>query len=151
MDRLKERLHSGHYSCVISAADGTVRTFNRRGITDLFIILKNEPEMLREASVADKVVGKAAAALLISGGVSRVYADIISSPALDLLQEHGIEVTYAIGTDHIDNRDGTGWCPMELLSRDENNPETIKDKVEQFLRGKAACSMNVKEQVNQQN
>lgn len=142
MNRLTEKLHSGSFSCVIATTEGTVRTFHRRGITDLFITLKNEPDVLRGAMVADKVVGKAAAALMVLGGVSRIHADVISTPALSLLQSHGIGVEFTTETDHIVNRAGTGWCPMEELSRDENSPEAIRDKVEQFLRGSAACSLD---------
>lgn len=143
MNRLIERLHSEQCSCVIATANGAVRTFHRRGIADLFITLKNEPGTLQGAMVADKVVGKAAAALMVLGGVSRVYADVMSTPALALLRRHGITAECATETDHIVNRSGTGWCPMETLSRDCDDPETIRERVEQFLRkSPAACSID---------
>lgn len=143
MNRLTERLHSEQCSCVIATAEGAIRTFHRRGIMDLFITLKNEPDVLRGAMIADKVVGKAAAALMVLGCVSRVYADVISTPAIALLRRHGIAVDFATETDHIINRARTGWCPMEALSRDCDDPATIRDRVEQFLRNSpASCSIN---------
>lgn len=142
MEKLIECLHSEQCSCVI-AQGNNVRTFHRRGIMDLFLTLKNEPELLRGALIADKVVGKAAAALMVLGGVSRVYADNISAPAVAMLQDHGISVSYANIAHHIINRAGTGWCPMEELSRDEHDPEVIRRKVEDFLRGKTAACCSI--------
>ena len=57
-------------SCVIRNGD-TVRIFHERGIKDLFRLLKTEREFLDGAFVADKVVGKGAAALMVLGGVDR--------------------------------------------------------------------------------
>ncbi len=142
MEKLIERLHAEQCSCVISNGD-SVRSFHRRGIMDLFLVLKNEPSLLRGALVADKVVGKAAAALMVLGGVSRVYADLISAPAVALLQQHDIPVSYSTVADHIINRAGTDWCPMEKLSRDEHDPEVIRRKVEDFLRGRTATSCSI--------
>ena len=55
-------------SCVIRSGD-VIRIFRERGVKDLFRLLKEEPVMLRGAFIADKVVGKAAAALMVLGGV----------------------------------------------------------------------------------
>lgn len=67
MDELVRILQDGKHSLVV-AGDG-IRTFDGRGISDLYGILTEHPDWLRGASVADKVVGKGAAALLILGGV----------------------------------------------------------------------------------
>ena len=37
---------------------------------------------MKGAAIADKVIGKGAAALMVLGGFKTVYADIISTPAL---------------------------------------------------------------------
>ena len=44
-----------------------------RGVRDLLELLSAEPERLRGAIVADKVIGKAAAALMATGGVNPIY------------------------------------------------------------------------------
>lgn len=44
-----------------------IRTFTRRGVADLYDLLVQEPEFLHGASVADKVIGKAAASLMVLG------------------------------------------------------------------------------------
>lgn len=113
MDKeLIDMLHESNYSCVIRKGKVT-RTFVRRGIKDMYELIAHEKSFLSGARVADKVVGKAAAGLMIIGGVKEVYADVISSPALALFQQYGLPVSYGKEVDHIVDRTGTDWCPME--------------------------------------
>lgn len=112
MKELIALLHKGGYSCVI-AQEGSVKTFTGRGIADLYEVYTHQPEMLRGSCVADKVVGRGAAALLIAGGTRAVYADVISHSALELLQTHRVEVSYTTLTEGIINRKGDGPCPVE--------------------------------------
>ena len=96
MKELIEKLHAGGYSCVIANGD-CIRTFTQRGVADLYDLLVQDADFLKGASVADKVIGKAAASLMVLGGVKEVYTHTISQPALLLLQEAGINVgSYAI-------------------------------------------------------
>ena len=66
MEELINLLHTGGYSCTI-ANKGEIRTFTQRGVADIYDLLTQEPEFLKGASIADKVVGKGAAALMILG------------------------------------------------------------------------------------
>ena len=91
--QLKERLLVEQCSCVIYN-QGEVRIFRERGVKDLYRLLKEEPEFLAGASMADKVIGKAAAALLALGGVREVFALVISLPARELLERAGIATGY---------------------------------------------------------
>jgi len=49
---------------------------------------------MQNAQLADKVIGKGAAALIALGKMKEVYADIISTPALSLLQAAGIKTSF---------------------------------------------------------
>ena len=60
-----ERLLAEGCSCVIRNGE-TMRSFHERGVSDLWRLLHEEPELLRGAFIADKVVGKGAAALMAS-------------------------------------------------------------------------------------
>lgn len=103
-------------SCVIRNGD-CVRIFRERGFVDLYRLLRSERDFLQGASVADKVVGKAASALMTLGGVRSVFADIISRPAREMLLNAGIEVEYTVEVPHILNRTQTDWCPVEKMCR----------------------------------
>lgn len=91
---LIERLHAEQCSCVVGNGE-TVRTFRERGVRDLWRLLHEEPGLLVGASIADKVVGKGAAALMIAGGVRELYADVVSEQALELLARSEVRVSYA--------------------------------------------------------
>lgn len=106
-------LHDGGHSLV--AANGEVRTFDGRGVSDLFRLLTEDPGFLHGAEVADKVVGKGAAALMILGGIDSIYTDVISEPALELLSKSQVKVSYGKKVDNIINRRGDGICPVETL------------------------------------
>ena len=130
--QLVDRLRDERASCVIRNGAGT-RVFRERGVKDLFRLLEEEPEFLAGAFVADKVVGKGAAALMVLGGVTEVYTRTISGPALRLLQEAGIKVSCDEVVDHIINRDRTGWCPLEQASRDLQSAKEIFPVIEKFI------------------
>lgn len=113
MDDLIKTLHEGGHSLVV--ANGEVCTFDGRGIADLYTILNDDPGFLQGAMVADKVVGKGAAALMIVGGVDSLYTDVISVPALELLSGSGVKVGFGHQVENIINRQGDGICPVEAL------------------------------------
>lgn len=100
---------------VVIRSQGQERCYWKRGVADLLQLLTQEPEVLLDAQLADKVVGKGAAALMVLGQVRQVYAHVISQPALQLMQTTGIEVQYGQCVEHIINRAGTDWCPVEKL------------------------------------
>lgn len=106
-------LHEGGYSCVVRNGED-IRTFTKRGVADLFELLTTKPDFLHGSSIADKVIGKGAAALMVKGEVQSVYADVISQSALDLLRSADVDVRYSEVVSHIINRAGTGICPVEL-------------------------------------
>ena len=84
------RLFAEQCSCII-CNNHEIRLFHERGVKDIYRLLKEEPDFLNGSFIADKVIGKAAAALMILGGVKEVFAGVISRPALSLFQSHGIE------------------------------------------------------------
>lgn len=132
MDALISLLHEGAYSCVIRKG-AEVRTFHKRGVADLYFLLENEPEFLLGAFVADKVVGKGAAALMVLGGVKHVYTDVISTPALDLFKTYGVEVSFSEVTDRIVNRTKAGLCPVETLCLNLDSPADMLNEIRQFI------------------
>ena len=81
MEELINLLHTGGYSCVI-ANEGKIRTFTQRGVADLYDLLTREPEFLKGALIADKVVGKGAAALMILGGIKAVSYTHLTLPTI---------------------------------------------------------------------
>lgn len=132
MEELISLLHSGGYSCVIANGE-KIRTFTQRGVADLYDLLTQEPEFLKGASIADKVVGKGAAALMILGGISELHTDIISTKALDLLKESDVKVEFEQEVPFIWNRDHTGFCPVETLCSEVKSVEEMLPLICDFI------------------
>lgn len=146
MESIIDILHKGGYSCVMKNRE-EVRTFTQRGVADLYDLYQADSAFMKGAAIADKVIGKGAAALMVLGGFKTVYADIISTPALALLCEAGIETTFAQEVPHIINRDKTGWCPLESLHGAEYGRGDVSGDSEFYIKNQGkiatACSLSL--------
>ncbi|MCI8325166.1 MAG: DUF1893 domain-containing protein [Clostridia bacterium] len=119
---------AGHTLCL--SKDGVLILDDKRGITPLLELIASGKDV-SGYSAADKVVGKAAAALFIKCGVKQLYAAVLSKGGAKLLESHGVEYVYDTLTDAIINRAGTDACPMEKAVRDI---EEIEDMYVAILR-----------------
>lgn len=88
---------------------------------------------MQGARIADKVIGKGAAALIVLGKMKEVYADVISSSALSVLRAAGIPTDFKEETPFIVNRDKTGRCPLETACKDLNTPEEMFPAIKAFV------------------
>lgn len=101
------------------------------GIKDLF---KAVTEFDVEASsVADKIVGKAAAFLLTFSRVKEVFAQVLSKHALEVLKENGIPHEYETLVERILNRNRTDTCPFEKAVEECKTPEEAFFKLRKLL------------------
>ena len=137
MEEIKKILHEGEkgHSLVVKTASDEIFSFDGRGISDLMRLLNTSPDILKGAMLADKVVGKAAAALMILGGIKAIHADTISEPALQLFASAAkeIDVTYDNKVEYIINRTQTGWCPMEWACKEAATPAECLEKIKAKL------------------
>ena len=133
MEHLIKQLREGGYSCVIRQG-GVIRTFTERGVNDLYRLLSEEPEFLRNAEVADKVIGKAAAAIMAIGGVKKVHTGVISESAYDLLVRSGIEISFDKKVAYIINRTQSDRCPLEKLCADASTPQECIPLIDAFIK-----------------
>lgn len=140
MEKIVQLLHQGNYSCVI--ANGETRTFTQPGIADLYYLLHHESSFLQGASIADKVVGNVAAALIIEGGVQKLHTDIISLSAYKLLKKAAIEIHYDKMVPFILNRDQSGWCPLEKICYTGKTAKDILSLIEKFMQSKTNLTKN---------
>jgi len=83
----KKIMLEGDASLVV-VRDGDVLFIGRSGgLKDLAKIALEEPSLLEGSSIADKVVGKAAALIFSMNRAKAVYASLISSYGLEELQK----------------------------------------------------------------
>ena len=121
-DALLNILNANQQSLVVLNND-SLSYYNGRGVSDLLALLTEAPDRLKDAVVADKMVGRAAAVLMAAAGVREVHTNIISTPALQVLREAGIPVFFDEEVPQILNRDRTGQCPIDALLNEADNVE----------------------------
>lgn len=109
--KAREILNSGNHTCVVCKRD-SVYTTSQRGVAPLLNWLDTKTD-LGGYSAADRVVGRGAAFLYCLLGVKAVHAQVMSHPAVQVLQTYGIDATADVFVDGIINRTGTGPCPFE--------------------------------------
>lgn len=121
LENAKCKLLSGDFTCVLCS--GTVyRTSTYRGVKPLVQWLSSGEDFSR-FSAADKVIGRATAFLYQLMGIKSIYAHVISKPALEVCQSHGICVEYGQLVDNIINRRGDGLCPFEAAVLQIQDPQ----------------------------
>ena len=113
-------------SCAIYS-DGAVLTHQARGVKPMVDFWSCGD--LEDAVVCDKVIGKASAMFLVSGGAAYVYGNVMSQLALDFLHSNHLECGYNQLVDKIQNREGDGLCPMESSVANVNDIDEGIEKV----------------------
>ena len=116
-------------STIAVVSNGEVFTSQERGVKPLLFLLKEKKEFLKDASVADKVIGKAAALLMVLGEIKEVHTLIISEPAIKVFENQKIKYFYDKKVERIVNRTGDGLCPMETLCIDIDDPQEALTKI----------------------
>ncbi len=115
-----ELLKNKNYT-LAAVSDSSQITSRQRGVKPLIELIDNKTD-LNGYSVADKVIGKAAALLYVLLKPDEIFAFTISRPAVDVLSQNHIKVKYDTLTEAIRNRDNTGFCPMESAVINTQDP-----------------------------
>lgn len=125
-------LENHSLTCVVQKGETLLRS-EARGIAPLLGWLEADHDALRGAVIADKVIGKAAAMLMVYGGAAQVYASVISEPAAACFTENGIVYFCDQTVDYIVNRSGDGMCPMEQCCLTIDSPAEAYTALKQKL------------------
>lgn len=140
-EELVVELREGRSNCIIVKGEEIFK-FSLPGVKTLMTLLKEDPSLLKDSIVLDKVVGKGAAALMILGEVAEIYAELISEHAIKLLDTTDIKFSYGERVPFIENRFKTGLCPIEMLSVTSDEPKIIHEKILDFLSTMNATKTN---------
>ena len=136
MNNAKDILINETLTCCIVAGDKLYKS-TKRGVAPL-VQWYDEGCDMKDASCADKVVGKAAAYLYVLLGVKEVFAGIISEKAKEVFLRFGISFAYSECVPAIINRTGDGFCPMETAVSAIDDPEdalyAVKEKMKELAK-----------------
>ena len=103
------------------------------GIVDFLTAIRSLGKELDGSSVADRIVGKASAMLVIKSKIKKVYAKLMSEYAITILKQNNISFVCEKKTEVILNRARTSICPFENMAIQSNNPEEAYGKFKSFL------------------
>lgn len=134
LEKARMHLDSGNYTCV-SCREDAIYFATERGVKPLLNWLDSGMDM-NGFSAADKVVGRATAFLYCLLGVKTVYANVMSRPAAQVLENSGITAQWGKLVEGIINRKGTGPCPFEAAVMEIEDPRealtAIRNKMAQM-------------------
>ena len=82
LEVVKEKLYEKDASLVVLYSNGECQEYYKNRINDIKDILKENKLALKDAIIADKVIGKVAGSILTVAGVKEIYADVISKYAI---------------------------------------------------------------------
>lgn len=129
LEEVKEILHQKNASLVVAYDNGEIKEYYQNRIKDIKEILQENPNALKNAIIADKVIGKVAASILTVAGVREIYADVMSQYAISVLEENHVPYEYQNLVEYIQNNEKTGMCPMENKYKDEKNIKVIYENM----------------------
>lgn len=104
-----------------------------KGIKPMYILATEMKEKAMGASLADRVIGKGAALLCGYIKINELYTDLISEGGMDTLKKYNILFTMAKTCPYIKNRDKSGYCPIENISLNLDDPIVLLEKIKAFL------------------
>jgi len=122
LEEARAMIASGQAGLVIIKDGSVAHTANGRGVLALLGLYRENPQILENACVADKITGKAAAMILALGGAAEVYGEVMSKHAFEYLMRRGIPARFTILVEAIAARDGKGVCPVEKSVLDLDDP-----------------------------
>lgn len=132
LELAKTKLIKENHSLVIVKNKKVIFKTKKQGVNgflDAIALLNKE---LNKASVADKIIGVAAAMLCVYSGISSVFAQTISESGIKILKEKNIDFFYEKMVSNILNRKKTDVCPFEKLAIKSKTSKEAYDKLKEF-------------------
>lgn len=129
LEKVKSILLEKNASLVVCYKNGDIKEYYQDRIKDIKAILMQDKNLLKDAIIADKVIGKVAASILTVARVKEIYAEVISKFAIPVLEENNIKYEYNKKVEYIKNKDNTGMCPMENKYKDQTDINLIYNEM----------------------
>ncbi len=133
LELAKEILEEKELTLAIVKEGKILFTSTDKGIKPIYTAVVGLKEELKGVSVADRVIGRAAAILCKYADIKELYTKLISNEAIKVFENSNIKFFYDESSPYIKNRDKTDMCPVEKLSQDIDSPAELIQKISEFL------------------
>jgi hypothetical protein len=94
---------------------------------------------LVNASLADKIAGKAIALLCVYSRIEAVHALVLSRKALAFLNQNGIDCSWNELVENVLDSNKTGICPFEKAAEEISDPKIAYQRFKEMIEKLRAC------------
>ncbi len=129
LNTAKERLKQKNLALVIAKNGRVVFETSSHGIGGLLRAIEELDKEMKGSSVADKVVGKAAALLCVHAGVFAVFAVTASEKGIQVLKDNKVLCQFENRVPCILNSGRSEICPFEKLVVNIANPREAYERL----------------------
>ena len=132
LELAKSRLKDRDLTLVVVKDGQVIFETRSQGVGGFLQAIEKLGKRLVASSVADKIVGAAAAMLCVYSEVSSVFAATISEEGIKVLENNQIIYQFENEVPNILNHDKTDVCPFEKLVIGSRDPKEAYTKLKSF-------------------
>ena len=140
VNEAKDMIRNGRAECVVINGGKIVAVERGRGVSPLLKLYDNRRNDMQKSVVVDKVIGRAAAFIIIKSGAVFVHGKLMSEDAKELLEKHNIATSHDLLVPRILNRKRDGLCPLEASVSGISDPDAaltaMRKRIAEMLRKK---------------
>jgi len=129
----EQKLKEKKFSLLIVKDSKIIFATKSHGIHGLLQAMEKLGKQLIGSSVADNIVGRAAALLCAYFKSSSVFAVTISEEGEEMLKENEVPYRFENRVPNILNNEKTDICPFEKLVMNLTKPEEAYEKLKAFI------------------
>jgi len=129
LDFAKQRLDQKNRSLVIAKSGRVLFETEAHGISGVLEAIKKLENNMAGSSVADRIVGKAAALLFVYSGVVAVFAVTASDRGIEVLKGYNIFHEFKKRVPRILDLKKVDICPFEKLVAKISDPEEAHEEL----------------------
>ena len=137
LELAKSRLKDRDLALVIAKEREVIFETKAQGVGGFLQAIEKLEKRLVTSSVADKIVGAAAAMLCAYSGVSSVFAVTISKEGIRVLEDNNITYRFEHEVPNILNHGKADVCPFEKLVTGYTDPKKAYTKLKAFAESKS--------------
>jgi len=129
IDLAKQRLGQKNLTLVIAKNGRVLFETESHGISDLLKAVKQLQDNMEASSVADRIVGRAAALLFVYSGVVAVFAVTVSDSGIEVLKNNHVFHEFERRVPRILDSKRMEVCPFERLVARFSDPKEAYEEL----------------------
>ena len=129
LDLAKRTLREEELSLAVAKNGKVLFRSKSHGVSDLLAMISDVGRLAEGASLADSIVGRAAALLCVYSKIIAVYGANMSEGALSVFKANDIKCEYGTLVPKILNRKKNDICPFDKAVLGTNDPNIALDRL----------------------